>query len=111
MRMQFVWRNGKGAVFTRKAVQNAKLATRRTYLTHVGVVCDQPDLQRLLPQYILGNERTLPARAMVRLNSKRPGYVRLIRRKKAWMDKHLFVAPIIDIMAGCSPIWRSTKSF
>lgn len=95
--------HGKGTVFVRKAVQKVSLAKRREYMNHVGVVCDQPLLQRLLPQYIIGTERTLPARAMARLNAARPGYVRLRRRKSMWMNQELFARIIRDIMDVLQP--------
>ena len=95
--------HGKGTVFVRKAVQKVSLAKRREYMSHVGVMCDQPHLQRILPQYILAASRTLPARAMARLSAARPGYVRLRRRKSMWMTQEMFGTVIREIMDVLAP--------
>lgn len=93
----------KGNLFIAKAphepIQNVKLSTRRTYMTHVAVVCDQPHLNRVLPQFIIGNFHTLPLRAMTNLCRDKPGYVRLLRRSSAWVDQTLFAAIIRMIAA------------
>ena len=94
---------GKGTVFVSKAIQRASLSKRRTYLTHVGVVCDQPHLQRILPQFIVGNLRALPARAMMRLHAARPGNVYLLRRDSSWVNQGLFATIIRLIMAALRP--------
>ena len=58
--------DAKGNVFANKRqhpdgyAQRAPRSKRRSCLTHVGIICDRPDLQPLLPQVIIGNERTFP---------------------------------------------------
>ena len=94
---------GKGTVFIRKSVQQATLAQRRAYLSHVGVACNQPHLQRLLPQFIVGNERLLPARAMVRLEAAAPAYVRLVRQQSSWINSQLFASILRDIVKALQP--------
>mgnify|MGYP003305705303 CR=1 FL=1 len=66
-------------------------------------LCDQPHLQPLLRQYIVGNEYTLPKKAMPHLDAACPGYVRLLRRNSAWVNTPLFVAIIRGIMADLEP--------
>ena len=55
---------GRGNVFLAKtdpAVQHVPLGKRRTFLTHVGFVCDDPIIQPLLPQVVVGNEHMIKA--------------------------------------------------
>ena len=80
----------KGAVFvSRKRLregggQNVAKWKRRCCLTHVGLICDRPEVQPQLPQFIVGNERTLPAKRLGALRSSCPPNVTLIRQKSAW---------------------------
>ena len=49
--------NRGGNLFVTKAEEptvNVKQSVKRTYLTHVAIVCDDADLQKLLPQVIIG---------------------------------------------------------
>ena len=43
-------------------VQQVSRASRRTYLTHVALICDNPFYQKYLPQVVIGNEHTLLGR-------------------------------------------------
>lgn len=80
----------KGAVFVspRAAppVQRVASGARRCCLTHVGVICDDTSLQPLLPQFIIGNERTIKASAVSKLSEACPRCVVLLRRKTAWSN-------------------------
>lgn len=94
---------GKGAVFVQKRrprgpgepappaepVQNVPQAKRRCCLTHIALICDRHDLQPLLPQIIVGNERTLPAGAFAALQASCPANVRLVRQTSAWNNAEL----------------------
>ena len=90
---------GKGTVFySRKRqapsgepVQPASRKNRRTCLTHVGVICDDPALQPLLPQYVIGNFATFLLRDWRALQASCPSNVVLVRQKSAWNNTQLFV--------------------
>ena len=62
---------------------------RRCCLTHVGLICDRPEVQPKLPQFIVGNERTLPAKQMGVLQRSCPPNVTLVRQKSAWSNAAL----------------------
>ena len=79
-------------------VQRVPHSRRRGCLTHVGFVCDQPDLQHLMPQVVIGNEKILPAGAMAALKAGLPANVRLIRQKSSW-NNHMLCAIIVRILA------------
>ena len=93
----------KGTNFNAKApcdlAQNVKLSTLRCYMTHVAVVCDEPNLNRILPQFIIGNYRALGLRAYKQLCMDKPRHVRLLRRNTAWVDQTLFAA-IVRLIAA-----------
>ena len=84
----------RGTIFASKkrvsaTAESASLSTRRRYMTHVGLICDRPDLQPLPPQFLIGNERTFLATEMVALQAGCPPNVKLVRQKSAWLNAAL----------------------
>lgn len=80
----------KGAVFVSKkrlqgeGAQVVAKWKKRCCMTHVAMICDQPDIQPKLPQFVVGNERTLRQREMAGLRRACPPNVTLVRQKSAW---------------------------
>ena len=97
---------GKGAVFvTRKWLragggQHVPKWKQRRYMSHVGVICDRPDVQAVLPQFVIGNQRTLLKRDIAALRRGRPMNVRLIRQKSAWSNSKLTASLVRQIAAA-----------
>lgn len=87
--------DGKGTVFANKRqpggqpVQKVAKSKRRCCLTHVGLICDNPTIQAVLPQVIVGNFRTFLASQLAELQANCPGNVTLIRQKSAWNNSKL----------------------
>lgn len=85
----------RGTVFVSKKrcratlKQAASRKERRSFLTHVAVICDRPEIQRLMPQFIIGNAAVLRASDMVRLRGACPSNVLLVRQKSAWNNEAL----------------------
>ena len=65
-------------------VQRVARSKKRACLTHVALLCDGADLQPLLPQFIVGNERTFLVRDREALRAACPSNVHLVRQKSAW---------------------------
>ena len=70
-------------------VQKVSLQKKRTCLTHVGLICDQSDVQPFLPQFLIGNEHTFPESSMDAFRAACPDNVVLVRQKSAWMNVQL----------------------
>ncbi len=66
------------------------LAQRRSCLTLVGFIADTLEFQKMLPQFIIGNEHVLPA-AFVSRFPQGAGNVYMIRRKSSWVSKKLLI--------------------
>ena len=84
----------KGNVFVRKghnAMQKASLAARRAYITHVALVCDDAQVQKVLPQIVICNERTLPKKMHAALQEKLGENFILLRCPSAWINTDLMV--------------------
>jgi len=88
---------GKGNIFATKKqqggepVQRVPRSKKRCCVTHVGIICDRPELQPLMPQVIVGNEATFKAGEMAALTRRCPPNVRLVRQKSAWNNVALCV--------------------
>ena len=65
----------------------APLGQRRTVFSYLAVVCDDEEVQGILPQVIIGNERTLTVRDERALSAGLAGSpLRLWRKKTAWCN-------------------------
>ena len=73
---------------------------RRCYMTHIGVVCDRPAVQKILPQFIIANEKTLPARRLAALRRDAPPNVVLVRQKPAWSNRTLTAHVLRQVAAA-----------
>ena len=82
---------------------NVKHATKRTYLTHVAIVCDDAEVQKVLPQVFIGNEHTIPAGLLKELRSSCPANVTILRKKSAWLNTDVFVEIIKLIKDALAP--------
>ena len=67
---------------------------QRTCLTHVALVCDQPEIQPHLPHVIVGNEAVLPLYIQRAVEPQLFRNVFLVRRKSAWIDAGYMVVII-----------------
>ena len=97
---------GKGNLFLSKtgnAHQHATRGGRRAYLSHVAFICDDPAIQPLLPQVIIGNEHTLKARELATYRAICPPRVRVLRRQSAWVNWQLIVQIIQWLAAALAP--------
>lgn len=86
---------GKGNLMIAKGcplpTQNVSRNQRRTYITYVSFICDDPDIQRALPQVLIANERSFPLRDMAALRAACPPHVHLWRERSAWVNERLCV--------------------
>ena len=106
--MAYYYGSEKGNVFFKKGRdppeqeprQNADLAQRRLHLTHVCFICDDPSVQPLLPQIIIGNFNTFLVRDMLELLDDTPKNVYLVRQKSAWNNIKLMVK-IVNLLVQC----------
>ena len=56
---------GRGNIFVEKgarACQNVSRDKTRKAITHIAFICDDPDIQRALPQVLVANEHTFLVR-------------------------------------------------
>ena len=97
----------RGTIFAantrlRALVEAASTAQRRRYITHVGMICDRPELQPLLPQFLVCNEATITAAELVAIQAACPPNIRLVRQKSAWTNKAMVLATALPTVPEAS---------
>ena len=90
--------------------RNASLAAQRSAITHVTAICDNPEIQNLLPQVVLVGESQFTEVRFHRLRSEAPDSVHLWRQKRAWMTTDLMVQYIL-LLGGCLQKFQTTHRF
>ena len=75
------------------------------------MICDDPGVQRVLPQVIIANEATVTQAQYAPLRSTCPPNVRLLRRKSAWVDIPLFAQIITWLAAALAPFLEEFQLF
>ena len=78
-----------GARAKRRVKQPASRKEMRLCVTFVGIICDDPSIQPVLPQIILGSERALTQRLLKGLRPRLRSNVCLLRVKNGWMTAEL----------------------
>ena len=101
------YHNKKGLVLTRRCPARPMLlpgdAVTRGSFSHVAFICDNTEIQPLLPQLILGNSRVLRKQDLDVLQPSLPDNVYLIRAKSSWLDAATFVAALTWLARALTP--------
>ena len=90
--------HGKGNVFGRRGessppvVQRLAKKLRKKCLTYIAMICNDREIQPLLPQYVIGNESTFLKKDLKRLGDACGANVVLVRR----------AAPFHQSVASCA---------
>ena len=96
----------KGTVFvtkTKKPKQKVSRAKRRACLTHVGLICDRPAVQVVLPQVVIGNRQAFLVKELVALKAACPPNVYLLKQKSAWNNVDTMIYVIRLLGAALAP--------
>lgn len=97
----------KGNVFISKkepsAAQRVSLATMRSYLSHIGIICDDPLIQPVLPQEIRGNRYTIPAGQVASLRFGLAANVFLERERSAWNNSRVMMRVLRRLRRALGP--------
>ena len=88
----------------------ASLSARRSAVTLVASVCDDTEIQALLPQVILGNERVLSKGEAHRINAEPDACVYCVRQKSGWVNKEM-LSKIVHLMGVALQPWQHTRYF
>jgi hypothetical protein len=97
---------GRGNIFVEKgtrACQNVSRDKTRKNITHIAFICDDPAIQRVLPQVLVANEHTFLVRDTAALLGGLPPNVTLLRRRSAWNNKKLCAQVIRMLRVALAP--------
>lgn len=85
--------------------QVAPLAQRRSAMSYLAVVSDADDVQALLPQVVVVNEKSIGKREFEELREQYRGTrAHLVRRKSAWADGALLADWVKTLGAALAPV-------
>ena len=81
----------------KRRISQASRKQQRACITHVAIVCDNPEIQARLPHVIIGNHSVLPLYVLREIEPQLRRNVFLVRRKSAWVDASYMVT-IIELL-------------
>ena len=88
----------------------ASLSARRAAITLVATVCDDTEIQRELPQIVIGSEKVVLQTVCHTLNADPVGRVYCLRQKSAWLNSSL-MSTIIKLIGKTLEKFISTHYF
>jgi hypothetical protein len=95
------------------------IAPTRGTFSNIAFICDDTEVQVVLPQIIVGNESLLPQKVLDDLNDQLPNNVYLCREKSGWITaamfavalrwlaratQHLSETHLLVVLLDCAPI-------
>lgn len=92
-----------------KVTQHASLAQQRKALSHIAVICDDAAIQPLIPQFILGNERVLPAAVLEGLQASLPSNIKVLRLKSSWNNTTVMKAVLKVLGESLKPFMKDRQ--
>lgn len=85
--------------------QEASRQKQRMGLTHVGIICNIPEIQRLLPQVLIVPSGQLLVRDLPAVRAAMPPTIPVLRAKTKWISKAIMVY-IVRLLAWTLRPWR-----
>ena len=93
----------------RELGQRVSRGKRRTNVTLVATICDNPCIQERIPQFLIANESTFKAKDMTALRLAAGPNVIVLRRKSAWNNEHVMCSIIRRIRVALEDIWGNVQ--
>ena len=95
----------RGNVFQHsKVARKITLAAKRTCFTHIACVCDDSEVQPLLPQFFVMNKRACNLRQWEELRASAPPHIVYIRQNSGWSNVDLCAQCVAALRAALEPI-------
>jgi len=98
---------GNVAVSHRAARGRATTRQLRMHLTHVAVICDDPEIQPVLPQILLVAGAILPLGVVEDIRAILPPNVEVWRAKSGWVNSRIF-KKVMERLAEALDPYRAT---
>ena len=91
------------------SVQRVARGKLRSMLTHVAMICDDTEIQPLLPQILLTNEHIVSKRDAVAMQEDLPKNVLLWREKSSWTNVGVLVRILRRLRLNLAPVAAKYK--
>jgi hypothetical protein len=99
---------GNVAVSRRAARGRATIRDIRMHLTHIAIVCDDPEVQLRLPQILLVAGAILPLYTLDEIRALLPDGVEVWRAKSGWVNSAIFDKVMQRLVEALEP-FRATR--
>ena len=102
----------RGNVFISRAaerIQHATLNMRRTYMSFVAFICDDPSVQPFLPQFVIANKHTLTEDELAAVQASCPRNVFVLRMKTAWVTNAVCEMMMRRLRVALAPFMRERQ--
>ena len=102
-------KKSKGNVAISRRASRGRATTRqlRTHLTHIAIVCDDPEVQLLLPQILLIAGAVLPLNVVDEIREFLPDNVEVWRAASGWVNHRIFCKVVERLIEALEP-FRAT---
>ena len=90
------------------------LKMQRSNMTHVALVCDNMEIQRILPQFLLVSQQVLLAREVPLINAILPINVFLTRGKSSWSNEKtmmILLRKLVEMLADVMHLYQPVPFF
>ena len=89
-------------------VRNVSLGAKRTHMSHLAVISDDPDVQRLVPQMLLVGENVFPETIVAHVQECVLPPWKLVRQKKAWVNVETMMQFAKHLVSALTDLQEST---
>lgn len=94
-----------GRASSRDLEQRVSLRAQRGAVSFVAFVCDDVEVQALLPQFVVANERLVPAECLKgRALDRQTGRLRLLRQKSSWLTAPVLARILGEVGRALQPV-------
>jgi hypothetical protein len=91
--------------------QDVSKAMLRGSFTHVTVICDDGEAQKLLPQILIVNKHMVTEQQQRTLSATMPGNILLLRLHTAWMTSELMIRVLLVLKKSLAPFMETHQIF
>ena len=91
--------------------QDVSRAMLRGSSTHVTMICDDVEAQKLLPQILIVNKHMVTEQQQQTLSANMPRNVLLLRRHTAWMTSDLMTRVLVVLKKSLAPFMDTHQIF
>lgn len=87
-----------------KVTENISLADKRGHVTYAALISNDPVVQRVLPQFIVGRANKMNHRAVKALHAFVPTWLHLLTYPSGWVDETIMIYMLETLAQALAPV-------